>query len=102
IHASTKRFEMLRQPGIKDSDLRNRGPLLRARRERPRGCRAAKQRDELAARGHSITSSARAESAGGTSSPSALAVFRLSTNSNLVDWTIGRSAGFSPFKIRPV
>src|SRR6516225_372018 len=38
--------------------------------------RAAEQRDELAAR-HSITSSARASSVGGTSRPSARAVFRL-------------------------
>src|SRR6516165_4787433 len=34
---------------------------------------------------HSITSSARASSVGGTSRPSALAVCRLMTNSNLVD-----------------
>jgi len=38
--------------------------LLRARRERPRGCRAAQQRDELAAPNHSITSSARASVGG--------------------------------------
>jgi hypothetical protein len=44
---------------------------------------------------HSITSSARAESSGGTSSPSALAAWRLMTSSNLVDCTTGRSAGFS-------
>src|SRR4029453_410765 len=67
--------------------------LLRARRERPRHCRAAKKRDERAPlhlRGHSITSSARAESVGGTSIPSAFAVFRLMMNSNLVDCTTGR------------
>jgi hypothetical protein len=34
---------MLWQPGIKDSDLRNRGPLLSARRERQYGRRAAEQ-----------------------------------------------------------
>src|SRR5215475_982939 len=34
--------------------------LLRTRRERPRGRRAAEQRDELAAAAHSITSSASA------------------------------------------
>src|SRR5262249_12433420 len=34
--------------------------LLRPRRERPSGCRAAEQRDELAPPPHSITSSARA------------------------------------------
>jgi len=49
---------------------------------------------------HSITSSARASSVGGTSMPSALAVLRLITSSYLVgDWT-GRSAGFSPLRIR--
>src|SRR4029077_1702448 len=52
--------------------------LLCPRRERPR-CRAAAQRDELAAV-HSITSSARASSVGGTSRPSALAVLRLMTS----------------------
>jgi hypothetical protein len=48
---------------------------------------------------HSITSSARASSDGGTSRPRTLAVLRLMTNSNVVgNWT-GRSAGFAPFKI---
>jgi hypothetical protein len=61
--------------------------LLRPRRERPRGSRAAEQCDELAAP-HSITSSARATSVEGTVSPNALAVLRLTTNSNLVgSWT---------------
>src|SRR5262245_12109408 len=45
--------------------------LLRAHRERPRGRCAAKQRDEVAARAHSITSSARSGSAGGMLNPSA-------------------------------
>src|SRR5436190_18586529 len=47
-------------------------------------------------RTHSITSSARASSVGGTSRLSALAVERLITNSNLLDWTTGRSAGLAP------
>src|ERR1700730_334512 len=47
--------------------------LLRARRERPCCRRTAEQRDELASL-HSMTSSARASSVGGTSRPSALAV----------------------------
>ena len=47
--------------------------LLRARRERPRSCRAPEERDEVAA-SHSITSSARASSVGGTVRPSILAV----------------------------
>src|SRR5215831_20815438 len=55
--------------------------LLRARREWPRR-RAAERRDERPAV-HSITSSARASSVGGTSRPSTLAVFRLITSSYL-------------------
>src|SRR5215469_2182191 len=74
--------------------------LLRARRERPRGCRAPEQRDELAALHHSITSSARARSVAGTSRPSALAVLRLITSSYFVGACTGRSAGFSPLRIR--
>src|SRR5258708_20269340 len=57
--------------------------LLRARRERPGRRRAAEKRDEIAAP-HSITSSARASKIGGTSMPSALAVLRLMTSSNLL------------------
>src|SRR5262249_40865966 len=73
--------------------------LLRARRERIRR-HAAEQRDELATL-HSITSSARASSVAGISRPSALAVGRLMTNSNLVDWTTGSSAGLAPLRMRP-
>ena len=73
--------------------------LLRARRERPRRRRAAEQRDELAAL-HSITSSARASSIGGTSRPRAFAVLRLMTSSYLVGACTGRSAGFSPLRMR--
>ena len=47
-------------------------------------------------RSHSITSSARASSVGGMSRPSALAVLRLMTSSNLVGCTTGRSAAFRP------
>ena len=75
--------------------------LLRARSERPGRC-AAEQRDELAASHHSITSSARASRVGGTSRPSAFAVVRLTTSSNLVGCMTGRSAGFPPLRIRPV
>jgi hypothetical protein len=72
--------------------------LLRMRRERPRR-RAAEERDELAPF-HSITSSARASSVGGTSRPSVLAVLRLITNSYLVGFCTGRLAGFSPLRMR--
>ena len=68
--------------------------------KRPRRRRAAEQRDELAA-SHSITSSARASSCGGTVMPSILAVSWLMTSSNLVDCTTGRSAGFAPLSMRP-
>ncbi len=49
---------------------------------------------------YSITSSARASRVGGTSRPSALAVLRLITSSNLVGACTGRSAGFSPLRMR--
>src|SRR5215468_2513780 len=72
--------------------------LLRARRLRPRRD-TAEQRDELAP-SHSITSSARASSVGGTSRPSAFAVFRLIDSSYFVGACTGRSASFSPLRMR--
>src|SRR5262249_23343328 len=72
--------------------------LLRACRDRPRR-HAAEQRDELAPP-HSITSSARASTVAGTSSPIALAALRLITRSYLVGACTGRSAGFSPLRMR--
>ena len=48
---------------------------------------------------HSITSSARASSDGGNSRPSALAVFRLMRNSNLVGCSTASSPGLAPFSI---
>src|SRR5262249_10321752 len=57
--------------------------LRRSVHTKKQGSRAAEQRDELAAP-HSITSSARASSVGGTVRPSALAVLRLMTSSYLV------------------
>src|SRR5262250_4000286 len=65
------------------------------------GDRAADERDELAPL-HSITSSARASSVGGTSMPSALAVFRLMTSSYWVGACTGRSAGLVPRRTFPV
>src|SRR5262249_32513341 len=84
---------------IPASMLRDACCALRPRRERPCDCRAAKQRDELAAL-HSITSSARASTVAGISRPSALAVFRLITSSYFVGACTGRSAGFSPLMMR--
>ncbi len=50
-------------------------------------------------RPHSITSSAVASSDGGMVRPSALAVLRLITNSNVVGCSTGRSAGLTPRRI---
>src|SRR5262245_29010878 len=49
---------------------------------------------------YSITSSARASTAGGTARPSALAVLRLMTSSYLFGACTGRLAGFSPLRMR--
>src|SRR5262245_2724528 len=77
-----KRSQRLWASDKKETDPSHPLALLRLRRERPRGRRAAEQRDERAA-DHSITLSARASSVGGTSRPSTFAVFRLITSSNL-------------------
>src|SRR5262245_9952970 len=49
---------------------------------------------------HSITSSARASTVAGKARPSAFAVLRLMTSSYLVGACTGRSAGFSPLRMR--
>ena len=72
--------------------------LLRACCEWPRGS-TAEQRDELSTP-HSITSSASASKLGGISRPIALAVLRLTANSNLVGCWTGSSLGFSPRRMR--
>src|SRR5262249_18848927 len=91
-------FRIIRGRGVQHTDPPHAAWLLRMRRERPRR-RAAEERDERAALHHSITSSASNCSALGTSMPSARAVCRLITNSNLVDCKTGRSAGFAPLRI---
>jgi hypothetical protein len=48
---------------------------------------------------YSITSSARATSAAGISSPSAFEVLRFITNSNFIGCSTGMSAGFAPLMI---
>ena len=91
---------IVRARGQEHADAPHPLALLRARRERPRCCRAAEQRDELAAL-HSITSSAMASSDGGTVRPNMRAVVLLMTSSNLVDCTTGKSPGFAPLSTRP-
>src|SRR6516225_2085948 len=51
---------------------------------------------------YSITSSAIESKPDGTSMPSARAVWRLMTNSNLVDCSTGRSAALAPLRMLPV
>src|SRR5262245_46806648 len=86
--------------------------LLGARDAGPGECRrAAGERDEFpplhslspnrSMASHSITSSARSWNAFEKRKPSALAVLRLMTSSNLFAWRIGRSAGLAPAKMRP-
>src|SRR5262249_54283332 len=81
-------------------DGRQLARLLRARRDRPRCRHTAEQRDELAAP-HSITSSARARKDSGIVRPTAFAALTLTTSSNLVAWSTGRSAGEAPLRMRP-
>src|SRR5262249_7600627 len=94
-----KRGHKLRigKPTVDNSNYRR---LLRARRERPRDCSAAEQRDALAPV-HSINSSARRRYASGMLRPSTLATLRLTTSSNLVGCRTGRFAGFSPLRTWP-
>src|SRR5262249_16461167 len=80
------------------------GPELPDRPQRKASARrrAAEQRDELATlhrRNHSITSSARATNVGGMVRPSARAVCRLMTNSNLVGCWTGKWDGSAPLSI---
>jgi hypothetical protein len=106
--ASCKPSRNPAKAGVTDSGeppLRNPTSGMRccARSERPCDHRSAEQRDEVAALhlpAHSITSSARASSVAGMSMPSSLAVFRLITSSYLVGAWTGKSAGFSPLRMR--
>src|ERR1700741_2309082 len=68
----------------------------------PRGPARPKQLEEGARirPPHSITSSARASSVGGTVRPSALAVLRLMISSYFVGCCTGRLDGFSPLRMR--
>src|SRR5262249_11993010 len=91
-------FVLLGRCRIEEPDHRHRR-LLRVRRERPRGRRAADERDELAAF-HSIPSSSRSGNAGGMFNPSTRAVLRLTTSSYLVGACTGNSPGFCPRRMR--
>src|SRR5215207_7953058 len=90
---------IIERPGAKDPDYGH-CDLLRRRRERPPRGGAAKTGDDLPS-SHSITSSARARIAAGTSRPRERAVRRLITSSSLVARNTGNSPGLSPFRMRP-
>src|SRR5215469_18304129 len=100
LQAAPKRFyQMCRlfgRPRTQESNDWQR--LLRVHGDRP-SRRAAEQHDELATAAHSITSSARVSSIGEILMPSAFAVIRLMTRSNLVGCSTGRPAGLAPRKI---
>src|SRR5262249_28405063 len=74
--------------------------LLRPHRQRPR--RRTPQTGDERPSFHWITSSAVANSVSGMERPRALAVLRLMTRSIFVICCTGRSAGLSPFRMRPV
>src|SRR5262249_52879515 len=84
------RISIVGSGGQKHGDTPHRYRLLRARREWPRCCRSAEQRDELAPLHHSITSSAVESNVGGTARSSILAVSALMTSSNLLNCSTGR------------
>ena len=95
-------FSRPRASVVPRKPIRRRGPALSAARAPPAATdgRAAEQGDEIAPP-HSIASSANANSFGGKSRPSVLAVLRLMTSSNFVGCTTGKSAGFAPLRTRP-
>src|SRR5215467_7506755 len=93
VHPSDRRCAM------EKSNYRHRR-LLRTRRERPRGRCAGEQGDELVTAAHSITSSACCRNGSGIVRPSAFAVLRLTTSSNLLASCTGRSPGLAPFRMR--
>jgi hypothetical protein len=86
------------QPAAEMADHRHR--LLLRSEGAQRDHRAADEEKQLAPP-HSMTSSARARIDCGTVRPSAVAVLRLTTSSNLVGCSTGRSAGFGALEDLP-
>src|SRR5262245_25288067 len=96
-HAFAEGFEKMGDAGVKQADLRDLARLLRADGKRPH--RRPTQNGNQLPPPHSITSSARASTVGGIVRPSAFAVLRLMTSSNLVGCSTGRVAGLAPLRI---
>ena len=82
------------------ADPRKRGMSAFPPKSDMRGALAYVRFGPIADLAYSITSSARESNCGGTVRPSALAVLRLITSSNLVGACTGKSPGFSPLRIR--
>src|SRR5262249_11410763 len=102
LHERGNPFALERRRRAQESDDRQLARLLRPRGERPGHRRAADERDEPPPSHYSITSSAPASRLSGTTRPSAFAVLRLMTSSYLVGACTGRSAGFSPLRMRSI
>ena len=75
--------------------------LLRPRRKRPCRRRAAEQRDELAPLSFDHLVGA-GEQCRRHFDAEHSAVWALTTSSNLLAWTAGKSAGLAPLRMRPV
>src|SRR5262245_43719421 len=86
------------RPGVEDPDHRY-CLLLRPSRERHGEDAPTHHSDERSPVHHSMTWSARPSTDCGIFRPRALAVWRLTTRSNLVGCSMGKSPGFAPFKI---
>src|SRR5262249_4251046 len=100
-YAPQQAMSALPQIATEKADFRKRSCLLYPRK---RTCAAHTLMSALGQKRtsphHSIVSSARVSTAGGMMRPNALAVLRLITSSYLVGACTGRSAGFSPLRMR--
>src|SRR5438128_2249648 len=89
------RFDGIRRVDAQPADQRQVFGILRKCRSSGAQPQREGQRDVL----HSMTSSARPDSASGIVSPSVLAVLRLMTSPTFTSCWAGRSAGLAPFRI---
>ncbi len=86
-------------PGVQPSADGVKGPIIRGEREPGESEGCPQELSRWSSTGYSITRSACSRIVFGIVSPSALSVFRLTTSSNLVGCSTGRSPGLAPLKI---
>src|SRR5262249_3736152 len=102
-HSLAKRVEKVLIRGLRlcadEPDARAGGRFLPLSGERRAEQATGHGTEECPPLHYSITSSARARSDGGIVRPSAFAVLRLMTSSNLVGCSTARSPGLAPFRI---